>query len=108
MHHGRIVMQGTPQALAGPRASNRIVITGNHFTQELLGLVRSRQDVEHAHGEQNRLVVTVASEKTAAAIVNLLVESGADVSSVTKCNAGLEATYRAILEKTHATEPVFG
>lgn len=106
MHHGRIVMHGAPQALAGNGAANRVEITGNGFTQELLGLVKSRQDVEHAHGEQNRLVVAVASEKTCAAIVNLLVESGADVSSVTKCNVGLDATYRAILEKNYAAEPV--
>ena len=106
MHHGRIVMHGTAQALAKPGAFHRIVITGNGFSPELLGLVKSRQDVEHASADQNRLTVTVASEKTCAAIVNLLVESGADVHSVMKCNSGLEATYRTILEKNHAAEPV--
>lgn len=106
MHHGRIVMRGAPQSLGGENAPNRVLITGRGFTQELLGLVNSRQDVRRAQIEQNRLVVEVATEKTCAAIINLLVESGADVTSVIKCNDGLETTYRAILEKNHATEPV--
>jgi ABC-2 type transport system ATP-binding protein len=99
-------MRGAPQSLGGENAPNRVLITGRGFTQELLGLVNSRQDVRSAQIEQNRLVVEVATEKTCAAIINLLVESGADVTSVIKCNDGLETTYRAILEKNHATEPV--
>lgn len=106
MRHGRIVMHGAPQTLAEPAGSNRIVITGHGFTQELLGLVNSRQDVEHAQIDRGRLIVTVTSEKTCSAIVNLLVESGADVNSVTRSSDGLEATYRAIVEKSHAAELV--
>ena len=106
MHQGRVVLHGAPQTLVDSAAFTRIVITGGRFTKELLGLVQSRRDVAQAQVEQNRLIVDVATEKTCAAIINLLVESGADVSSVTRCSDGLEATYRAIVEKSYAAEPV--
>lgn len=106
MHQGRIVAAGAPNTLTEAAATNRVMVTGAGFTKELVGLIESRQDVTRATIDQDRLVVEVANEKTCAAIVNLLVESGADVSSVTKVNGGLETTYRAILENSHAADLV--
>lgn len=106
MHHGRVVATGKPHELAEAPAANRVMISGAGITQELVGLVESRQDVDRAVFEQNRLVVEVANDKTCAAIVNLLVESGADVDSVMKVNGGLESTYRMLLEKSHAADLV--
>jgi ABC-2 type transport system ATP-binding protein len=106
IHHGRIVASGSPQTLADLAAANRVMITGTGFTKELVELVGSRQDVDRAVVEQNRLIVEVSGDKTCAAIVNLIVESGADVDSVTKCSGGLETTYRSLVEKAHEAEPV--
>ena len=108
MHRGRIVAAGTPDAIARmPVARRRVVIAGRGFTPELVELVQSRQDVTHAAiDEQNRLVIEVSGQAACAAVVNLLVESGADVDSVMRCDDNLAAVYRAFVEDVHEARPV--
>lgn len=108
MSRGHIVAAGTPEALAhAPTAKRRIVITGQGFTAEVVGLVRSRQDVMYAAIDgQHRLVIEVLGQAACAAVVNLLVESGAEIDSVMRCDDNLAAVYRMLVEDTHEAGPV--
>ncbi|MCS6827528.1 MAG: ABC transporter ATP-binding protein [Caldilinea sp.] len=108
MHKGRIVAAGSPDAIVcASAAKRRVMVTGHGFTAELVDLVQSRQDVTHAAiDEQGRLIIEVSAQAVCAAVVNLLVESGAAVDSVTRCNDDLATVYRTLVEETHEDRPV--
>lgn len=101
MHHGRLVAQGEPRMLAQQSDTTRMVIKGRGFTPDLVHLIESRRDVSRAAVTAERLTVELVCRSTAAAIVNLVVESGADVESVEQCRADLEAAYGTILEQSN-------
>lgn len=103
LYQGRIIAAGAPDAIARTSATRRrLCITGRGFTAELVDLVQSRQDVVHATiDEQGRLLIEVCGQASRAAVVNLLVESGADVESVVCCDDNLGAIYRTLVEETH-------
>lgn len=103
MHHGRLLAHGEPAILAQHSDIARMVIKGRGFTADLVHLIESRHDVSCAYVEKERLTVELIYRSACAAIVNLVVESGADVESVEQCRADLENAYRTILEQSNDT-----
>jgi ABC-2 type transport system ATP-binding protein len=101
MHHGRLLAHGEPAVLAQRSDTARMVIKGRGFTADLVHLIESRHDVSRACVEKQSLTVELVCRNACAAIVNLVVESGADVESVEQCRADLEIAYRAILEQSN-------
>lgn len=97
MDHGRIVAAGTPASLARHDGATQMRIQGNGFTEDLIRLIESRRDVLHAHSLHDSLLVEVTHDAACAAVVNLVVESGADIVTVERSNGGLDAAYRALL-----------
>ena len=97
MDHGRIVAAGTPASLANHDGSRRVKIQGSGFTDDLVRLIESRRDVVHARSQHDGLLVEVTHDSACAAVVNLVVESGADVVTVERSNGGFDAVYRALL-----------
>lgn len=104
LYRGRIVAQGSPKGLVQRDDVLHIMIQGAGFTEDLVHLVGCRRDVMNATVDNGSLFVDVASETACAAIVNLIVESGADVQTVERRNGGLETAYQSILEQCHETE----
>lgn len=108
MHHGRLVAQGEPAMLAQQSDTARMVIKGRGFTPDLIQLIASRRDVSHAAIAAGKLTVELVCHSTAAAIVNLVVESGADVEAVEQCRADLETAYGTILEQSNGAGHLAG
>lgn len=100
MQHGRVLAHGEPVALAQRSDTARMVIKGRGFTPELVRLIASRRDVGCTAVQQGRLIVELVCRNAAASIVNLVVESGADVEAVEQRHADLETAYRVILEQS--------
>lgn len=97
MEHGRIVATGTPATMANHDGALLVRIVGRGFTTDLVHLIESRHDVRHAHAAGDGLVVEVTRDSACAAVINLVVESGADIMTVERSNGGFEATYRSLL-----------
>ena len=97
MDHGRIVAAGTPAALASHNGAMRVRIQGSGFTEDLVRLIGCRRDVLHAHSVHNSLLLQVTHPAACAAVVNLVVESGADIVTVERGQGGLDAAYRELL-----------
>lgn len=108
LHHGRLVAQGEPRILAQHSDTTRMVIKGRGFTPNLVRLIESRRDVSRAAVAAGKLTVELVCGNTAAAIVNLVVESGADVESVEQRRADLEAAYASILEQSNGARHHYG
>ena len=101
LHHGRLLTQGAPQLPTYLNHPLRMVIKGAGFSTELVRLVESRRDVVRAFVDRGRLIVEIACGSARAAIVNLVVESGANIEAVEQESGGLEAAYHTFLEEPH-------
>ena len=69
------------------------------FTDAMIALVSRRREVRRVEPENGRLWVDLQPEGHAAPVVNLLVESGAQVEQVLRHAPGLESVYRAVLHE---------
>ncbi|HQY91624.1 ABC transporter ATP-binding protein [Caldilinea sp.] len=101
LHQGRLLAHGTPKSLAQIGNATRVVIKGAGFTADLVRLVESRRDVCRAFIDRNCLIVEISCGTACASIVNLVVESGADIESVEQVDSGLATAYRSILEHSY-------
>lgn len=101
LHQGRLLARGTPKSLAQIGNVTRVVIKGAGFTADLVRLVESRHDVCRAFVDQNCLIVEISCGTACASIINLVVESGADIESVEQVDSGLATAYRSILEHSY-------
>jgi ABC-2 type transport system ATP-binding protein len=100
MHSGRIVAEGIPGELGRRGAGFQLEIVGWGFTEEMVALIGRRREVRQIIPEPDRLWIDLQSDAHAAPVVNLLVESGAQVEQVVRHAPTLESTYRAIMEVT--------
>ena len=66
----------------------------------MVALIGRRREVRRITPEPDRLWIDLQSDAHAAPVVNLLVESGAQVEQVLRHAPTLESTYRAIIEVT--------
>jgi ABC-2 type transport system ATP-binding protein len=103
LRNGRLLTSGSPKELCRLGCSPTVEISGRGFTQETVDLVRRRRDVHKVTWYDGMLVVELAGGASGAPVVNLLVESGAEVDEVRR--AGAEEVYWALLEGSDAHQP---
>lgn len=100
MRDGCLLLEGSPEELSRHSAGIRLEIVGWGFTDAMIALVSRRREVHRVDQEGGRLWVDLQPEGHAAPVVNLLVESGAQVEQVLRHQPSLESTYRAALLET--------
>jgi ABC-2 type transport system ATP-binding protein len=100
MRGGHLVAEDSPSTLGRRGAGVRLEIVGSGFTEAMIALVGRRREVRSVDSEPERLWIDLESDAHAAPVVNLLVESGAQVEQVLRHAPSLESAYRAILEVT--------
>jgi ABC-2 type transport system ATP-binding protein len=100
MRSGRLLAEGSPAELSRFGAGIRLEVIGWGFTDAMMALVSRRREVRKVELGPDRLFIDLDSDAHAAPVVNLLVESGAQVEQVLRHAANLERAYRAILEVT--------
>jgi ABC-2 type transport system ATP-binding protein len=98
MRGGQLVAEGSPGELGQRRTGVRLEIVGWGFTDAMITLVSRRREVRSVDSSPDRLWIELDSDAHAAPVVNLLVESGAQVEQVLRHAPNLESAYRAILE----------
>jgi len=103
LRDGRLLAEGTPQELSRQGAGARLEIVGTGFTDAMIALVSRRREVVRVEPDTGRLWIDLQPAGHAAPVVNLLVESGAQVEQVLRHQPSLASIYRAILEQTPAT-----
>jgi ABC-2 type transport system ATP-binding protein len=100
MRSGCLVAEDSPEELGRRGAGIQLEIVGWGFTEEMVALIGRRREVRCIVPEPDRLWIDLQSNAHAAPVVNLLVESGAQVEQVLRHTPTLESTYRAIIEMT--------
>jgi len=99
IRQGRLVAQGSPEALRARRGARRLEVLGRGFTEEVLAGVRARPDVVRAERRDERLVVEMRPSAESAPVVSQLVSAGAEVEEVRKGNATLEEVFLTLMEE---------
>ncbi len=100
IRNGQLMAEDSPSALSRRGVGVRLEIVGSGFTEAMIALVGRRREVRSIEPEPDRLWIDLQSDAHAAPVVNLLVESGAQVEEVLRHAPTLESVYRAILEAT--------
>jgi ABC-2 type transport system ATP-binding protein len=96
---GRLLAEGSPSELSRRDAGARLEIVGSGFTEAMIALVSRRREVRSVEPRLGRLWIDLQPDGHAAPVVNLLVESGAQIEQVLRHQPSLESVYRAILEQ---------
>jgi ABC-2 type transport system ATP-binding protein len=106
IRRGLLLAEGSPKEFHGGR-SRRVSILGRGFTDALVVRIRDLAAVEGAaleSGPQDgegvgRVLVDLASGADPAPVVRLLVEAGADVTSVESARESLEDIFLKLVEE---------
>ena len=106
IRRGLLLAEGSPKEFHGGR-SRRVSILGRGFTDALMVRIRDLAAVESAvlesgpQGEKGvgRVLVDLASGGDPAPVVRLLVEAGADVTSVESARESLEDIFLKLVEE---------
>ena len=109
IRRGALLAEGSPGEIHGGRA-RRVAIGGTGFSADLANRIARLPAVEFATLEQPadavgdgpRILVDLEPEADAAAAVRLLVESGAEVSSVETARESLEDIFLKLVEEEEA------
>lgn len=109
IRRGSLLAEGSPGEIHGGRA-RRVAIGGTGLTTELVRRIAGLAAVESAAfeqvadavGDRPRILVDLEPGSDAAAAVRLLVESGAEVSSVETARESLEDIFLKLVEEEEA------
>ncbi len=96
IREGRLVAQGSPDELSRKVSSQRVEIVGRNFNQKALKVLHTLPQVESAITENNHLVIDLKAETDVAALVGLLVGTGAQVEEVHRSKASLEEVFLSL------------
>jgi ABC-2 type transport system ATP-binding protein len=95
---GRIVAAGRPADLQQHTPSTRLEIVGCGFSDAVVALVERRREVCRVERDAGRLLVDLCANAHGAPVVNLVVESGADIEEVRRYPMSADAICNALLE----------
>lgn len=98
MRDGRLLAEGSPQEFGQRSAGARLEIVGTGFSDAMIALVSRRREVLGVELDMDRLWIDLQPAGHAAPVINLLVESGAQVEQVLRHQPSLQSACRAILE----------
>lgn len=95
---GQLVAAGRPAELQQHGLGARLEIVGSGFSEALVALLKRRREVANVEQRDGRLWVDLSASAHGAPVVNLIVESGADIEEVRRHPLSLDAVFRALQE----------
>src|SRR5262249_22805787 len=99
IRQGRLLAEGPPDQLRAQKGGPRVEIAGSGFTEAVMIKLRDHRDVRSAEVHDGMLVLELQDGATAAPMVRILVESGAEVEEVRKAKISLEDVFLALVEE---------
>lgn len=91
IRNGKMLAVGPTEELKAQAGAPTLEITGSGFVEDIVALLKRRREVASIHVETDRLVIELSTRDAHSwPLINLLVESGADIEEVHKTWTGLE------------------
>ncbi|HEX9058443.1 MAG TPA: ABC transporter ATP-binding protein [Ktedonobacterales bacterium] len=102
---GKLLSVGSPDQLRRQTGRPQAEVSGDGFTQEVLALLRARNDIARAQVENSHLTLELADQHVRLApIVAALVEAGVQIEEVRRGQASLEEVFMTLMEDGDAKE----
>jgi ABC-2 type transport system ATP-binding protein len=102
IRNGKLVTVGSPELLGARHSGPRLDFVGNGFSPEIVERLRTHAVVLSAELGAGRLAVELREDVSAAGLVRLVVDSGAQVEEVRRSQAGLEEVFMTLMSETTA------
>ncbi len=102
IRNGKLVTVGSPELLGARHSGPRLDFVGNGFSPEIVERLRTHAVVLSAELGEGRLAVELREDVSAAGLVRLVVDSGAQVEEVRRSQAGLEEVFMTLMRETTA------
>ncbi len=100
LRQGKLLAVGPISDFRGRGGVPMLEIVGSGFTAEVVELLSRRREVASIQAHQGRLLVELTDGSThTSPLINLLVESGADVEEVRKNQASLETVFLHLMQE---------
>ncbi len=99
LSEGRLVVEGEPADLCEACHQVQLEIVGGGFSADMIALVQRRRDVVRVLEDVGRLWVYLKPESHSAPVLNLLVESGAEIEEVHRNQVTLDTLYHSLFER---------
>jgi len=99
IRQGKLLALGSPETLRDLGGKPLVEIRGGHFTQSLITELRARADVASITQSDHRLVIELSKVTDVYPLVNIVIQSGAQVEEVIKSKASLEDVFLTLMEE---------
>jgi ABC-2 type transport system ATP-binding protein len=99
---GRLVTVGNPEVLRARQGGPHIDIVGRGFSGELVARLQAHPLVVAAELTERRLIIDLREDASAASLVKLVVDSGAQVEEVRRGRANLEEVFITLMNEAPA------
>lgn len=99
IRQGKLLALGSPNTLRAQGGKPRLEIQGRFFNQALLSELRARTEVAGVTSSDQQLIIELTHTVDVHPLVNLIVQSGAQVEEVIKSKASLEDVFLTLMEE---------
>ena len=100
IYQGRLVAEGQPQAML-EMSTAAVGSDRNGFTDDMVALIARRREVKQVQRGNGGLWIDLIDHAPSAPVVNLLVESGAEVEEVHREAASLDTLYHSFTKENN-------
>lgn len=97
IRQGKLLAVGSPAMLRAQGSSPRLQVTGMNFSESLLAQLRGLPEIANVELDSSQMMIELKQEVSAAPIINLIVNSGAQVEEVKRLNASLEDVFLTLM-----------
>ena len=107
LYAGRLMAEGPVAELRALGAAPLLLIRGDGFNEAMVALLARRRDVVDIRIQPHSLLIELADADThISPLINLLVESGADIEEVQRTNASLESVVMRLVREKKADQDI--
>jgi len=99
IRQGKLVAVGSPDELRARQRAPQLEISGRGFSENILASLRTRPEVGKVEQQNNRLLIDLRADASAAPLVSLLVSAGAEVEEVHRAGRSLEDVVLTLMEE---------
>jgi len=99
IRQGELLAVGSPDELRARQGAPRLEVSGRGFSENVLASLRARPEVGKVTQQDNRLLIDLRADASAAPLVSLLVSAGAEVEEVRRAGRSLEEVFLTLMEE---------
>ncbi|MFC1541909.1 ABC transporter ATP-binding protein [Candidatus Latescibacterota bacterium] len=100
INKGRLIATGVPDELKEKRSKQRVCVTGRGFSENILLMLKSRDDISDVSIRDDALYINLKENANMYPINKLLISNGVDIEEIIKEKASLEEVFLKIMEES--------